>query len=139
MRIPPPRSRRLIRSSGRMNRALLAPGNATLRNLGLVANCSHIKDVTSGSKDERQSGEVCSERRLAVAVFSQAADDLHKFRYAQGGAGYSLYADARKWIASNDRLWPYSFLNLCDALHLAADVIRVELLGNRSRHPSFNS
>src|SRR5437773_3214061 len=26
--------------------------------------------------------------------------------------------DARKWIASNDRLWPYSFLNLCDAANL---------------------
>ena len=83
--------------------------------------------------------EVCPERRLAVAIFSQAANDLQKFRYARRGAGYSLYADARKWIASNDRSWPYSFLNLCDVLYLAADVIRAELLGNTSRRPSLNT
>jgi len=111
MRIPSPQSKRFIRSSDRIN------------------------------GDGRQSGsrEVCPERKLAVAVFSQAANDLRKFRYARRGSGYSLYADARKWIASNDRLWPYSFLNLCDALHLAADVMRAELLGNTSSHASLKS
>jgi len=76
--------------------------------------------------------EVCPERRLAVAIFSQAANDLQKFRCARCEAGYSLYTDARKWITSDDRLWPYSFLNLCDALHLASDVVRAELLGGAS-------
>jgi hypothetical protein len=122
-----------------MNGLCVISENATARKFRLLANCSHGKNVTSGSKDERQSGAVCPERQLAVAVLSQAADDLQKFRYAQSGAGYSLYADARKWIASNDRLWPYSFLNLCDALHLAADVMRAELLGNRSSHASLKS
>ena len=78
-----------------------------------------------------------AERKLAVAVLSQAANDLQKFRYARRGVAHSLYADARRWIASNDRLWPYSFLNLCDVLHLAADVIRAELIGNRADHPSL--
>jgi len=122
-----------------MNGLCVISENATARKFRLLANCSRGKNVTSGSKDERQSGEVCPERQLAVAVLSQAADDLQKFRYARSGAGYSLYADARKWIASNDRLWPYSFLNLCDALHLAADVMRAELLGNRSSHASLKS
>jgi len=113
----------------------IAPENAVPNGFGLIANCSHSKDVASLSKDGCQSGsrKICPERKLAVAVFSQAANDLRKFRYARRGSGYSLYADARKWITSNDRLWPYSFLNLCDALHLAADVIRAELLGNTSR------
>ena len=61
------------------------------------------------------------------------------FRYARRGTGYSLYVDARNWITSNDRKWPYSFLNLCDILHLAADAIRAELLGNTSGHPSLKS
>src|SRR6266480_6194453 len=130
MKIPSQRSQRLIGSE-----------NATSRNFGLVADWSHSKDVIFCSKDDRQRGssKVCPERKLAVAVFSQTANDLQKFRYARRGAGYSLYADARMWIASNDRLWPYSFLNLCDALHLAADVIRAELLGNTSRRPSLNT
>jgi hypothetical protein len=122
-----------------MNGLYVVPENATSRNFGLIAECSAGKNVTSGSEDERQSGEVCPERKLAVAVFSQAANDLQKFRYARRGAGYSLYADARNWIASNDRLWPYSFLNLCDALHLAADVVRAELFRNTSRHPSLKN
>ena len=111
MRIQPPRNQRFINSSDRMNR------------------------------DGRQSGsrEVCPERQLAVAVLSQAADDLRKFRHARRGAGYSLYADARKWITSNDRKWPYSFLNLCDALQLAADAIRAELLGNTYGRASLKS
>jgi hypothetical protein len=115
----------------------MALGNAKGRNFDLVANCSHSKDITSPSIGARPSGEVYPERRLAAAVFSQAADDLQKFRNARCAAGNSLYADARKWITSNDRLWPFSFLNLCDALHLAADLIRAELLGERF-HPSLN-
>ena len=112
----------------------MVSGNVTTKNFRLAPDCSHGKDADCGSNDDRQSGKVCPERKLAVAVFSQAANDLWKFRHARRGAGYSLYADARNWIASNDRLWPYSFLNLCDVLHLTADVIRAELLGNASRH-----
>jgi len=140
MKIPSQRSQCLIKSSDLM-RFYVVSENATSRNFGLVADWSHSKDVILGSKDDRQPGssKVCPERKLAVAVFSQAANDLQKFRYARRGAGYSLYADARNWIASNDRLWPYSFLNLCDALHLAADVMRAELLGNRSSHASLKS
>ena len=136
MTIPSQRSQRLIKSSDLM-RFYVVSENATSGNGGLVADWSQNKDVIVGSKDERQPGssKVCPERKLAVAVISQAANDLQKFRYARRGASYSLYADARNWIASNDRLWPYSFLNLCDALHLAADVIRAQLLGNTSRHP----
>jgi hypothetical protein len=140
MKIPSQRSQPLIKSSDLM-RFYVVSENATSRNFGLVADWSHSKDVILASKDDRQprSSKVCPERKLAVAVFSQAANDLQKFRYARHGSGYSPYADARKWIASNDRLWPYSFLNLCDALHLPADVIRAELLGNTSRHPSLNA
>jgi hypothetical protein len=141
MKIPSQRSQHLIGSSDLMSRFYVVSENASSRDFGLIADWSHSKDVIFGLKDDRQPGssKVCPERKLAVAVFSQAANDLQKFRYARRGAGYSLYADARKWIASNDRLWPYSFLNLCDALHLPADVIRAELLGNTSRHSSRNT
>jgi hypothetical protein len=115
-----------------MNGPSAVSGNATTRNFRLAADCSHGRDADCGSKDDRQSGKVCPERKLAVAVFSQAANDLRKFRHARRGAGYSVYADARNWITSNDRKWPYSFLNLCDVLHLAADAIRAELLGSTS-------
>jgi len=141
MRLPRPRNQRLIRSSDRTNGTRVVPENAMTKDFGLIPNCSQSKDVISPAKEVSQSrsGKVCPERKLAVAVLSQAANDLQKFRYARRGPGYPLYADAHKWIASNDRLWPYSFLNLCDALHLAANVIRDELIGNRSGHPSLKS
>jgi hypothetical protein len=80
----------------------------------------------------RRSSEVCPERELAAAVFCQAANDLKRFRCERRQTTRSVYADAHNWIASNDRSWPYSFLNLCDALHLAADDVRAELLGDKS-------
>jgi hypothetical protein len=139
MRIQPPRNQRLVGSSDRMNGTSVISGKTTARNFHLAAGRSHGKDADCGSKDDRQSGKVCPERKLAVAVFSQAANDLRKFRHARRGAGYSLYADARNWITSNDRKWPYSFLNLCDVLNLAADAIRAELLGSTCGHPSLKS
>jgi hypothetical protein len=114
-------------------------GNAATKGFRLAADCSHGNDTDRSATDGRQSGKVDPEQKLAVAVFSQAADDLRKFRDARGGAGYSLYADVRKWITSNDRKWPYSFLNLCDVLHLAADAIRTELLGSTYGHRSLKS
>ena len=132
MRNQPPRNQSLVKSSVRMNRTSVVWGNAAAGKFRLAADCSHVKDAACGSKDDRQSGKVCPEQKLAVAIFSQAADDLRKFRHAQRGAGYALYADARNWITSNDRKWPYSFLNLCDVLHLTADAIRTELLGDTS-------
>jgi hypothetical protein len=117
----------------------MVSGNTSARNFRLAADCLHGKGADCGSKGDRQSGKVCPERKLAVAVFSQAANDLRKFRHARRGAGYSLYADARNWITSNDRKWPYSFLNLCDVLHLAADAIRADLLGDTSGYHSLKS
>jgi hypothetical protein len=69
-----------------MNRTSVVSGNTTARNLYLAADCSHGKDADYGSKDDRQFGKVCPERKLAVAVFSQAANDLWKFRHARRGA-----------------------------------------------------
>ena len=141
MRFSPPQNQRLIRSSNRINGTQVAPENGVAKDFGLILNSSHGKNATSPSKDGCQSGssKVCPERKLAVAVLSQAANDLQKFRNARHEASSSLYADARKWITSNDRLWPFSFLNLCDALHLAADVIRAELLGNTPGHSFVTS
>ena len=70
--------------------------------------------------------------RLAAGIFCQAANDLQKFRYERRYGGPQLYADAREWVASNDRAWPYSFLNLCDALHLTPQMVRTELLAEDS-------
>jgi hypothetical protein len=78
-----------------------------------------------------------AERKLAVAVFCQAADDLQKFRYERHETEHAIYADARNWLASNDRSWPYSFLNICDALQLTPGLVRAKLLANSSHRSSL--
>jgi hypothetical protein len=39
-----------------------------------------------------------------------------------------LYREAYQWVVSDDRSWPYSFLNICDLLGLCAGALRAELL-----------
>lgn len=49
---------------------------------------------------------------------------------AEGGIGREIYADAYSWVASDDLWWPYSFLNVCEALGLSSEFLRAELLAN---------
>ena len=67
---------------------------------------------------------------LAVSVLGQAANDLQSFRFARRRGRQRLYMEAYTWVASNDRSWPYSFLNLCDALRLSAGSARAQLRGD---------
>jgi len=82
---------------------------------------------------------------LAQGVLIQVKRDLRRFRGAQDAVGREMYRDAFAWVASNDRAWPYSFLNVCEALGLQAEVLREELLAgtegnwyNRSRRLAQN-
>ena len=68
------------------------------------------------------------ERVLATAVLWQAAMDLQKFRYAPRRKKQRLYREAYQWVASNDRVWPYSFVNLCETLSVSVQYLRRQLL-----------
>jgi hypothetical protein len=37
--------------------------------------------------------------------------------------------EAYLWVASEERSWPYSFVNLCEALNLDPELTRDRLLG----------
>ena len=65
---------------------------------------------------------------LAKGVLVQAKQDLRRFAAAQDRVGRELYTDAYSWVAANDFSWPYSFQNVCKALHLAPEPVRAELL-----------
>jgi len=72
------------------------------------------------------------EKGLAVGVLKQAAHDLRRFRAATRGLRRELYLDAHSWITANDFSWPYSFVNVCELLHVSPDVIRAEILADAS-------
>ena len=71
---------------------------------------------------------ITPERELTLAVLWQAVIDLAKYRFARRHREQRLYIDAYEWVFSDDRSWPYSFVNLCDVLGLAATALRAELL-----------
>lgn len=76
-----------------------------------------------------RSRAISPERALALAVLWEAVFDLQKFRYAQRRRQQRLYWEAYEWVASEERSWPYSFVNLCEHLDLSPESVREQLLG----------
>ena len=79
---------------------------------------------------ETDKDEQGSVRALAKGVLRQAAKDLRQFHDAHEATGRELYRDAYSWVVSNDLSWPYSFVNVCEALGLSAEFVRSELLAD---------
>jgi hypothetical protein len=71
-----------------------------------------------------------SQRELAAGILKQAAQDLRRFNGAMSAVERELYLDAYSWITSDDCAWPFSFLNVCQLLDLAPDIVRLELLAD---------
>ena len=64
-------------------------------------------------------------RRLMAALLEDAAHIYS--RNAGAGETSRLFQDARTWVESDDRLWPFSFERVCEALQLDADWVRGRL------------
>jgi hypothetical protein len=92
-----------------------------------------FSDIWNGSR------KTTPERALVVVVLWQAADDLQKYRFARGRKQQRLYMEAYHWVASDDCSWPYSFVNLCEALNLSPEHLRAELLSARTPSHRFRS
>jgi hypothetical protein len=69
---------------------------------------------------------------MVLAVLEQAFGDLEKYRFATRRRQQRLYMEAYKWVASDDREWPYSFVNLCESLNISPESVRQQLLGNHT-------
>ncbi len=61
---------------------------------------------------------------LVIAMLQDAIECVQKYRWATDENGRELFEDARDWIASDDRKWPFSFENVCGVLNLDADYLR---------------
>lgn len=85
---------------------------------------SQLKDIWHKSRAVRP------ERALALAVLEQSMEDLRKFRFADRRRQQRLYMEAYRWVMSNDRAWPFSFVCLCDQLNLEVEPMRRGLLGD---------
>jgi hypothetical protein len=73
-----------------------------------------------------------SQGQLAAGVLKQAAEDLRRFHGATSAIERELYLDAYRWVISDDCSWPFSFLNICQLLSLAPEILRHDLLDDAS-------
>src|ERR1700755_3467473 len=74
-----------------------------------------------------------SRKDLAAGILKQAGLDLRRFHGATSAVEREFYKDAYRWVMSDDCSWPFSFLNVCQLLQLAPDILRQELLTDSSR------
>ena len=74
-------------------------------------------------------GRAVGERALMRAVLEEAIQCLAA-ETGPTGKRPRLAAEARAWVADDDRQWPFSFANLCDALGFNCETLRARLLAN---------
>jgi hypothetical protein len=65
-----------------------------------------------------------AEYRLVLAVLQDAIECFQKHLGAREPKARELFDDAEAWIASDDRSWPYSFVNICELLNINPDYVR---------------
>lgn len=90
-----------------------------------VLSPAQFHEMWSGTPDR------AAEFKLALAVLEQAIEDLERYHGTDAPERQRLYSQARRWVSSNDRRWPYSFVNVCDMLNLSWGRIRTKLLESR--------
>ena len=73
-----------------------------------------------------------SRKDLAAGILKQAGLDLRRFHDATSAVEREIYLDAYRWVFSDDCSWPFSLLNVCQALNLAPETVREEMLGDLS-------
>ena len=62
-----------------------------------------------------------------LAVLRDAVDCYQRHALARDERGQALFADAQKWIESDEREWPLSYENIGETLGVDANRIRREL------------
>ena len=72
--------------------------------------------------------EASGAEELAAAVLKLAFEDLQKYRGASDVRRRRAFREAYVWVASNERRWPFAFLNVCDMLELSPGALRSKLL-----------
>lgn len=77
----------------------------------------------------RRDSLICGERALMLAVL----EDAIRCYVEPPRGGLRVRREAEHWIWSADESWPFSFVNICDALGIAAGPLRRKL---RSQAPA---
>jgi hypothetical protein len=68
------------------------------------------------------------ERNLLLAVLTDAIIRYQALAGLPDGARKRDLGESERWLFSNDRRWPYSFVNVCEALEIAPSALRRQLV-----------
>ena len=64
------------------------------------------------------------EKRLLLAVLEEAVGTYQRYLMATDHRGRAILADVEAWFASEDTMWLYSFVAICDVLGFDANYVR---------------
>jgi hypothetical protein len=65
-----------------------------------------------------------AEYRLILAVLQDAVECFQKHLFSRDHKARQLFEDAEAWIVSDDRDWPFSFVNICEILNVQPEYLR---------------
>ena len=88
---------------------------------------SAMRHVRLPTQELRRIGQhrIEPQRRLMAAVLQTVLDDVRG--PSRRAAGRHAHEQARAYVASTDRSWPFSFENVCEAIGIDADRMREQL------------
>jgi len=84
----------------------------------IVSTFQFLSIYSNGRKD------VSPERRLIATVLLQTLEDITRYHNSKKSKERNRFLDSVSYVESEDKLWPYSFNNLCDTMNLDADYVR---------------
>ncbi len=91
----------------------------------------------SSGMDARDMRVFQPERRLMLAVLEEAAAVLWKHATGRSRSSRRRLEEAISWCDSDDVTWPFSFVNVCQALDLDIEWVRSGLRDLRHRSRSL--
>lgn len=87
----------------------------------------------------RQKSHFDPEEKLMFAVLTDAIECFQKYLGANAPRRRKLFMEAEAWISRRDSGWPYSFENICEALNIDPNYLRLGLMQWRVNHDSQKS
>ena len=77
------------------------------------------------------------ESALMCAVLDDAINCFQKQFVMDGRRVQRLAREAEEWISSNDRSWPFSFINICEALGLDPEYLHLGVTRLRQHSSAY--